>query len=201
MFFCILRLRPPLQRTMSSVALGGVTLLLFVVYVCCKGGFEGREIYLHLWWVWVGFFEFMTFYVIRNAPWHHNFRLESQRILEWVNIEWHYPVFLDSCCVVCVIKKSHCRYCAMPTCTYVVVVPLSHANYCMECYEYGLQVLRTTLNTSISNHNLASPASKQKAVCVTSISTLDVMETLVLYIEKNVFPEVSLKKNSNSSYS
>lgn len=28
---------------MLSVALGGVILPLFVAYVCCEGGFEGRE--------------------------------------------------------------------------------------------------------------------------------------------------------------
>lgn len=67
-----------------------------------------------------------------------------------------------------------------------------HVNLAFQTYNWNAANTKKKLwiltsKVSETHHNLAS---KQKAVCVTSISALDVMTTLVLYIEKCVLPEV-----------
>lgn len=95
------------------------------------------------------FYEFMTFYITRNAPTSsRNFRLEEPGPSQVCNSEWLPPLstyLSERCALRCsfasqsvfdVIKKSHRQYCAVPTCVHVAFV-LS-CTYCHQAEERGL---------------------------------------------------------------
>lgn len=91
----------------------------------------------------LGFSEFMTFYITRNARWSWNFRLLSWRNLN--NAEFAIR------CVSRVTKKSYRQYCAMSTCTYCI------SFFCFSFFYFHMWVWANSANNSNACAHFAFP--------------------------------------------